>query len=923
MQLPARFPIPQQPTQAIQPRAATQQTNRRLTLIIFECLLNPPQSGQMSMKSAPGQWIILEIAEGDFAQGFQVKLRLRRSGQSDMLLATGRLPAAPGLPQLYATWQACYRGLGRDTLIVLPATQVTNVSHLGDCDRAGQALQAGLNDWLNDRSVQRLERKLLQAVPPGPGVRLMIQTADRQLRRLPWHLWDLLEESYPDAEVVLSSEFEAESGPLKGPVKILTIEGNTIGTTAKLPVEAIRQQMPTAKIKPLTQPTAQALQDELWNHPWDILCFVGHSDSHSEDASGVIQLNDSETLSLDQMHEALQYSVRNGLKLAIFCSCNGLGLARKLADLKIPYVVVMREPVPDRIAQSFLQHFLTAFSQGNSIHDAVHQARQRLQDMRHQFPCAAWLPVICQNPAAPDLRYPKPPLPWFQVAAVSAVSLIALWFGHLWIQSESARIQLEKAKAQTELEFQARRSLGERILVKPAPILVKPDPMLVKPAKPSEKELGVIAFQTAHYQEAAAHFALSLKDQRNDPESQIYLNNSLAFGKNPLKVAVSVPIGGKNPEIAQEILRGVAQEQTDLNKADGIGGRPVQVEIANDDNNPDIAKGLAQRFVDDATILAVIGHNVSEASVAAAPIYRQGKLVMVTPTSFSDLPFPGDYMFRMVPGIPLTAKMVVDQMAHSQGNNHAQVAVCADHAADGGTYRKEFKKALEQSEVVEHAHIHRVNIDCDFSASDSNPDKMVKKLQQRKINTVLVVPHVEHIGKAIDFVRAAHGKFELFGTPTFMTTQTTQLGKADIKDFEIAVPWHPENSPDPAFPGQAKQRWGVEPTWRTAMAYDTLKTISVGLQKLPTREGLQTALHDSNFETTGASGMIHFESGDRSLVKNFGTLVKIKAVSGSTYGYDFVPFVPKFKQVNAAGSAALPKTGSNAVPSVAPSPVRK
>lgn len=59
----------------------------------------------------------------------------------------------------------------------------------------------------------------------------------------------------------------------------------------------------------------------------------------------------------------------------------------------------MREPVPDVVAQEFLQHFLRTFAQGKSLYLAVREARERLQGLETQFPCASWLPVICQNPA--------------------------------------------------------------------------------------------------------------------------------------------------------------------------------------------------------------------------------------------------------------------------------------------------------------------------------------------------------------------------------------------------------------------------------------------------------------------------------------------------------------------------------------------
>ncbi|PZO11377.1 MAG: hypothetical protein DCF25_19485 [Leptolyngbya foveolarum] len=57
---------------------------------------------------------------------------------------------------------------------------------------------------------------------------------------------------------------------------------------------------------------------------------------------------------------------RHGLTLAIFNSCDGLGLAKYLsqaiAPISVPYIIVMREAVPDAVAQTFLKYFLAAFS---------------------------------------------------------------------------------------------------------------------------------------------------------------------------------------------------------------------------------------------------------------------------------------------------------------------------------------------------------------------------------------------------------------------------------------------------------------------------------------------------------------------------------------------------------------------------------
>ncbi|HAG81214.1 MAG TPA: CHAT domain protein, partial [Cyanobacteria bacterium UBA12227] len=69
----------------------------------------------------------------------------------------------------------------------------------------------------------------------------------------------------------------------------------------------------------------------------------------------------------------------------------------------------MREPVPDRVAQRFLKHFLRAFSRGESLYQSVWKTRRILQTegLEDEFPGASLLPIVCQNPAEASLVWPK------------------------------------------------------------------------------------------------------------------------------------------------------------------------------------------------------------------------------------------------------------------------------------------------------------------------------------------------------------------------------------------------------------------------------------------------------------------------------------------------------------------------------------
>ncbi|NJN11730.1 MAG: hypothetical protein HC815_28660 [Richelia sp. RM1_1_1] len=98
-----------------------------------------------------------------------------------------------------------------------------------------------------------------------------------------------------------------------------------------------------------------------------------------------------------ELRDSLQTAIQQRLQLAIFNSCDGLGIAAELESLHIPQVIVMREPVPDFVAQEFLKYFLEAFTNGSSLCIAVGYARRQLAMLEDDFPCASWLPVIVQN----------------------------------------------------------------------------------------------------------------------------------------------------------------------------------------------------------------------------------------------------------------------------------------------------------------------------------------------------------------------------------------------------------------------------------------------------------------------------------------------------------------------------------------------
>ena len=95
-------------------------------------------------------------------------------------------------------------------------------------------------------------------------------------------------------------------------------------------------------------------------------------------------------------------------------------------------------------------------------------------------------------------------------------------------------------------------------------------------------------------------------------------------------------------------LQGVQLATEEINKSGGINGHPLRV-IERDDagDGPQAAK-IAQEFVRNPLISAVIGHVNSSGMLAAAPIYDGQLAAVATSATSPDLTGISSWVFRII-----------------------------------------------------------------------------------------------------------------------------------------------------------------------------------------------------------------------------------------------------------------------------------
>jgi CHASE2 domain-containing sensor protein len=344
--------------------------------------------------------------DGCLETGFHVTLEVGAEGNLNMAEGDGHLAASPELIACLAQWQSSYGDLSHGTRIKVNNIKVQKAStqSVEVCRRDGQALQLAFQGWLGGEAFRSIDMQLREVVTHDDLVRVVIRTKDRRLHLLPWHTWRFVDHYRAEVGFGLPSRQAGEPVALSqfGKVKILAILGHSEGIDTKADRKLL-EGLPDADVEFLVEPDRKEINDQLWEQRWDILFFAGHS--LTQDEAGLIHINPGDSLTVADLKYGLRRAIDRGLQLAIFNSCDGLGLAYEVEQLGLPQMVVMRQPVPDLVAQEFLKDLLRSFVGGQRFYLAVREAREKLQGFEQRYPCASWLPVIFQNPTQPSLSW--------------------------------------------------------------------------------------------------------------------------------------------------------------------------------------------------------------------------------------------------------------------------------------------------------------------------------------------------------------------------------------------------------------------------------------------------------------------------------------------------------------------------------------
>ena len=389
-------------------------------------------------------------------------------------------------------------------------------------------------------------------------------------------------------------------------------------------------------------------------------------------------------------------------------------------------------------------------------------------------------------------------------------------------------------------------------------------------------EDGVDAMSKRKYNLAIKSFELAVSNRKNDPESQIYLQNAMAQEKgNPYTLAVVVPVN-KSAKSAQEMLRGVADAQALFNESSG--NRLLEIVIANDENNANIASSISAVIVEMPDILGVIGHNSSGASLAAKPAYEAAGIAMISPTSTST-GLSGKTFFRTAPSDAMAGEALAEYVTETLSIDNV-IAFFDSNSSYSISLLEAFKEEFEG----------RVGRTVDL-ASPPNLSQVIENLPQ-ETGTILLFPSSGTKDRALSVARAAQASssasdLPLIGGDTLYDSDTLKEGGAEVEGLILAVPWF-ANTP---YAAKAEDRWGGRVSWRTATSFDATQALTSTLSAESDRQEVLASLADVQLSAAKTAGsVLQFDSEGERIEKP--VLVKVVeggiSPEGTNFGFELV-----------------------------------
>ncbi len=246
-------------------------------------------------------------------------------------------------------------------------------------------------------------------------------------------------------------------------------------------------------------------------------------------------------------------------------------------------------------------------------------------------------------------------------------------------------------------------------------------------------------------------------------------------------IGMTAPITGNNAEYGKTFSVAAQICIDDWNAEGGINGKEIVMDIMDSRGDAKDATEIAQKFGQDEKYLAVIGDFTSSCCMAAAPVYDENHLVMITPSaSHVDLCAMSPYVFsvagRQDGESPFIAQYLTQKFYGSE------LAVLMYVNSDWGvTCMEQFKGRAESVGLEVAAYEPYMEGEKDFTAT-------LTKLQQTGADTIVLMSQAQEAAVISQQIRQMGWDVNIAISGGAYSQQLIDLGGDAVEGTHISSP---------------------------------------------------------------------------------------------------------------------------------------
>ena len=329
-----------------------------------------------------------------------------------------------------------------------------------------------------------------------------------------------------------------------------------------------------------------------------------------------------------------------------------------------------------------------------------------------------------------------------------------------------------------------------------------------------------------------------------------------------INIASVGPMTGSNASFGAQLKAGAEMAVADINKAGGVLGKQLVLQIGDDACDPKQAVSVANQMA-SRKVVFVAGHFCSSSSIPASKVYAEEGIIQITPAStnpkFTDE--GGWNVFRTCGRDDQQGEVAGKYLATKFKTN--KIAILHDNSAYGKGLADETKKSLNANKVTEALYAAYTPGERDYSA-------LVSRLKQANIDVIYIGGYHTETGLIMRQAKEQGMKVTVVGGDALATTEFWQIAGPAGEGAIMTFPSDPRKRPVAAKVVAEFKAKGFDPEGYTLYTYAAIQVWAAAVKKVGSTDPKKVAAAmRNNFKADTVLGSIGFNKKGDVLVSDY------------------------------------------------------